>query len=332
MGKRPPSTSFGLTSPSVLPVAMPAATNPVDVELAQLLRRRRDIMTVQAISALDQPAAATAPAAVPGASSLTEAVSAATAIAGLHQGAAQTAMAEREAAERRAERATAEADKRAEAARVEERSQAALLLQIVQSFAAANQEAMRSSHTTQLELTKQVHEAQVSALSAKVEGLIEQFKTQAAQKDQEIERLRSHLDAARGQETVDQFLARLLMGASKEDDPRLAMISRLLGPGTAGDDPNLTFQRGIAEVEVEKARRALLGEDQRLRQDEEKHQQVLGLIQGFNQLLGSAHQWLPQVLSSFGGGGGGGGGMQNGVPSGFPADTAFAGGNITDVQ
>ncbi|HEY3367792.1 MAG TPA: hypothetical protein VGK74_22265 [Symbiobacteriaceae bacterium] len=303
----------------VLPVMpSPGTAESIDRELAGFVRRRNQLMTIKQIAALDeQPAAAPVAAGVPAPVSLTEALSVATTVAGMHKGVAETAIAERNAAETRVAQVTADADKRAEAVRTEERTQAGLLLKIVQEFTKAQQDVIKASHETQLTLTEKMHEAEVKALGAKVEGMIDQFKAAAAQKDQEIDRLREQAKLLASRETVEDLLTKLVI-QGKTDDPIVSVLGRLLAPAqAAADDPNRIFQTGIAQVEVEKARRELVKQDQEIAHAGQRHQRTSQLIDAVTNLVVRLPEILPNVL---GGLGGAQAAEQSGVPSDFPAE------------
>jgi hypothetical protein len=321
MGKRPSASGFGITGP-VAVVTGSGATDQVDHEMVKYLRRRRDLMTMQQITKLDEPSGQGQP--VPPAISLTEMVQAGASIANLHKGVAETAMAEREVAERRAQRVTEDAEKRIEQAKIEERTQGGQVLQMFERFAAMSQENMKTNHETQLSLVKQVHESQLQVISAKVDGALDQFKAREAQKDQEIEQLRRQVAAANGRESIEDVLTKVLVHG--QDDPRLAVIARLVGPTTnAADDPETIYRRGLAEVEVARAQRGLLAVDQDLRHKDERHLEVQQVIRSTKNLLATAHEWLPGIIGAVRGAG-----DKNGVPSGFENVIETEGGGLED--
>lgn len=296
MTRRRTSPGVGLFAAPVAPVtAKPPGGNQVESEIADWVRQEKNIALVQRLRGGGNPVAEQQ--GIPPAATLTEAVTAATSIAGLHKGAAETAMAEREAAEKRADKAAAEAEGKAERARGEEEAKGLTLLTIVKEFSMAAQENLKAVHGVQLQLQAQVDAAERKGLEARLDGLEQRYQAALQAKDEKIAELVGKVQALAGRETLEDRLARVLIDGDL-DDPGMKAVVRLFSPpAVATDDPEVMFRKGIAQVKVEEARRSLDHADEEVQLKRERQKAIMGIVNNVGGLIGEARQWLPSVLA-----------------------------------
>lgn len=306
---RATATGFGLFAAPVSPVnQVPTRQGAVEAELAAWIRDKRNINIMRALERGDDPVQPNGNG-VPPAANLSEAVSAATAIAGLHKGAAETALAEKRAAEKKAERLAAAAGQQVERAKEETASQFQVIMQMQQQFAQTMLEVTTASLKSQIEERDRLREVEIKRIEDRIEALQQRHDMKIRQRDEQIAKLQQEKQQLQSRPSLDD----LILGEIREGRTD-GLVGHLLGVHRQYDpssDPDVVYRRGIAEVKVEEAREAV--EDRRLekRLKEERHRAQLGIYKGLAELIGQGREILPQLVGKPRGL------ERNGVPPGF---------------
>lgn len=238
---RKAAATYGLFAPMPPVSARPPAGDPVQQEMVSTLR---DLRYADMITRLRGGGAPVNSQGVPQAASLSEAVTAATGIAALHKGAADTALAMRDAEARRADRLAAETETRVEQARSEGMGMAQLMLTMQQDFTAKMTEFQGQMHQAQLQAAHAEHEARLKDITGRFEGMMSEIKQAMGQKDSQIARLTQERDEARGRPTLeDELMAHL------REKGATGWAAAFLGlQKDTPDDPELLYKRKMAEV------------------------------------------------------------------------------------
>ncbi len=309
--RRAPTTGFGLFA---APVASPTIQQPnrsgaVEAELAAWIRDKRYTSMARALERGDDPVQPNGNGGVPPAANLTEAVTAATSIASLHKGAADMAMAERRAAEERAEKIAAAAGEQVEKAKEETASQFQVIMQMQQQFAQTMMEITTANLKGQIEERDRLRELELKRIDDKIQALQQQHTMALAQRDAEIQKLKEEKEELLSRATLDD----VILGEIKQGR-RDGLVAHLLGVTRQTDlstDPDHIFRAGIAQVKVDEARRQLDRQDQEMRHKDETHRAMMGIWQGLADLIGQGRSVVEHMVGQPRGL------ERNGVPAGF---------------
>lgn len=305
----------GLFAAPVTPAtAKPATASSVDEELARWVRDRRAIDVMRRLEKGDDlPTAAAA--AIPPAANLTEVVTAASKVAEIHQGAAQTALQQARDARDEAQRFKEQAGASYESGLAEGRAQMTQVLQIVQE-----------GFKTTLQLVERLHEQERASQQAQFEKTLDNLNTKleaALQiKDREIERLKAEVESMRSRPpSPEEEVGRAILEPLRKEILAKG-LQAISPPPPAGDDPQTAYQKGIVGVMVEKAKHELEEERERQRLErrhrEERQEIVRELGKKAIGLVDVARDVLTGMAAPRG--------ERHGVPGQWPAN-----GQVIDV-
>lgn len=272
------------------PVRAPASVSgdPVQDELAAWVRdrRRTDMVRQMETGATPAPVAATQPAAqVPQPVSLTEAVGAATAIAGLYKGTAEV-----------------EHDRRVEAEEDAAGSYQAGEQKTLQMIDMFNRtvEPLRQEltslreekHKAEVEAKEAGFKAELASLNAKLDAALGAKDREIAQQQTRADTLQKQVDALSQRETFEQVIGKAVAGGEIAPE-RVEMIRRVFGINGGADDPlaeaNRLFIIGQAHAKLAKMQRDGLHEDG-------MQQEVRKLLGGLNQIVEGLKGSAPDLL------------------------------------